>query len=248
MLYRLNSLWSNKISFCGCCATIWRHSSLPMLPPAPETKTTLLVKQRASHSVLGGTGSRPKRSSISNSLKSFTVTRPLARSAQSGKVRICTGNVRRLSIMALRRVRAELGKASRMSVTSDFCIKSVMPLGENTRTPLMLRPALAGSSSTKPTKEKGPAMAKAAAVCAPAVPAPKIRNRLDTGSPSPPKLASQNRAKARLEPTNMRNISGCKMPRLRGTPGHCRHIKMANSRAPYTPTAFAVVISAACPV
>jgi len=219
-----------------------------MLPPAPVTKTTLPARLRANNSASGGTGSRPKRSSISSSLMSCTVTRPLARSTMPGNVRIWTGSDRKLSIMAFRLGRGTLGNASRISVTLCCVTTAGTSTGANTGTPLMLRPIFAGSSSTKPSKTYCPETASAEAVCTPAIPAPKMSSRPSIFSRRPPSPASQNRAIARLAPTSSKKIRGCRIARLRGTPGHCCHSSTPSSKLAYTATALVVVSNATWPV
>ncbi|MNQ97640.1 hypothetical protein D3C85_1132960 [compost metagenome] len=124
MLYRLNSLCSNRISEVGAWVRICRHSSEPIDPPAPVTITTLLPMQRWKSSGRGATASRPSRSAISTSWISSTLTRPLARSMKPGTLRTCSGKGSSAVSISRRRPRVAEGIASNTSlalVSSIIC-------------------------------------------------------------------------------------------------------------------------------
>ena len=116
MAYKANSLSSTSSSFSGPTARIWRHSSLPIDPPAPVTKTTLLMLFLDSRRWLGLTGSRPSRSSTSKSRTSLRLTLPVAMSLKPGKVRTAILWDLSASRISLRRLGETEGKAKSTSV------------------------------------------------------------------------------------------------------------------------------------
>ena len=202
-----------------------------MLPPAPDTNTTQALSEATKRAAWGATGSRASRSSISSSLKSCTVIRPLAKSVMLGRVRTCTGRPCNDSIMALRRSRVAPGIASKISVIEVSCTNLGILCEANTGTLLILRPTLAASSSTKPTNKYCLVSASANAVCTPSVPAPNISNLPRFFCVGAYKPSNQIRATALLATTISKKIRGCNSPKLRGTIGHCNHNNKVLNRA-----------------
>ena len=127
-----------------------------------------------------------------------------------------------------------------------------------TGTPLILYPVLAASSSTKPTRSNCPDIPMAVAVCTAAVPAPQIKSRQQMPAHLATALPTRPLQKRGCWPPTGK-ISGCRTPRLRGTPTHC----MPNSQLDKAPlqgpkhggerqrvhntVALAVARNAACP-
>ena len=172
MAYKLYSLWSSSRSFLGPVCNICRHSSAPILPPAPLTKTILSRLFFSINAWSGITGSRPNKSSGSNSLISRTVIRPWAKSTKSGSERTCTWYWRRSAKISLRFARPIDGIANKMSVTPWVSIKRPISLGAYTIKPLIVLPWYCDPSSKYPAKKYWPDWRKAEAICMPECPAP----------------------------------------------------------------------------
>ena len=171
-VYKANSLSSTSSSLVGSSLMIWRHSSLPMDPPAPVTSTTLPRIFLSISNGLGGTASRPSKSSISSSRRSLTSTRPWARSIMPGKVRTATWASRVISKMSLRRCRLAEGMANNTTLTFSLPTHFISWSGLQIWRPLSTWPCKRGSSSRNPTTCISRLLAMAPASCRPAEPAP----------------------------------------------------------------------------
>src|SRR6267378_2642006 len=71
MEYSANSEISNSTMRAGAKRAIWRHSSAPMDPPAPVTRTVLPSRKACRPASSSWTGSRPSRSSSSMARSDF---------------------------------------------------------------------------------------------------------------------------------------------------------------------------------
>ena len=74
--YSKDSLISKRTSFLGLSKTIWRHSSDPIEPPAPVTKTTLFLIFTCRRSIFALVGSLPNKSFMLILRKLSTCTLP----------------------------------------------------------------------------------------------------------------------------------------------------------------------------
>lgn len=77
---------SKIISRLGSWAAIWRHSSLPMLPPPPVTRMVLPCIWAKISPISTEMGGRPSRSSTATGRSLFKDTSPLASWYSAGSV------------------------------------------------------------------------------------------------------------------------------------------------------------------
>jgi hypothetical protein len=210
----------------------WRHSSLPMLPPAPVISTTLPAGSLmpASSSC---TGSRPSRSSGSMS-RSRSMRLAAAQFVAAGH-----GQHRQPGAAAsVQRRRRCAPVAEGMATMTCVAARAAAPVaaaasGPSTGTPAMRAPCLAGSSSSRPsTTSPG-------AGCRPAACAPRRRRPArwrGAASPSLPRCAAHRVRRAcgrRCAPRTRPSASttGCRRQHRRGTlPGPAPSPPAAASR------------------
>ena len=156
MAYRLASEWSRRTSSDGPKSQIWRTSSLPMLPPAPVTRTRR-PSMRArmaprSRAVCG----RPSRSSSAMGVISTLSLTPLLRSVSLGSRASIIPNpsasssrarTRAPSMFSLVRIR-RWGRSP--SAASRSTMEARCPVVPITSTPWMWWPTRDGRSATIP--------------------------------------------------------------------------------------------------
>jgi hypothetical protein len=149
----------------------WRHSSLPMLPPAPVMSTVLPCSVCAMPASSSCTGSRPSRSSGSMSRRRSTwrLARAQFVGAGHGQHRQAgaRGQVQRTARCA--RLAAGMAITTCVAVPQTPCRQWLS--GPSTGTPAMRAPCLVRSSSSRPSTTQ-PCWCRPASSSAPPHPRP----------------------------------------------------------------------------